>query len=70
MSEINQINMFGVTFKEMDEQIIALRDNHKKDKVVMSILSDSQELIERREIEKARQKINVAKYFLDSWDDV
>lgn len=55
--------VFGCAVKEIDE-IIDRYNYLSPITVAVSILSDVQELLERNENEKARQRINVVKYIL------
>jgi Mor family transcriptional regulator len=64
--ESREIGMFGVTSKTIEDCVtLYTKDGvYTPKSMVMSMLSDVQELMGMGLTEKARQKINVAKYIL------
>ena len=60
--------MFGVRISVFEENYWkgaeSLKETEEALMVAMSLLSDSQEMIERNEGESARQNINLAKYYI------
>lgn len=62
--EQQQIEMCGMTFAEIRRQVAEPLFPTAPTMMVMSILSDVQEMIERDLIEEARQALNRAKFIL------